>query len=119
MSSDNKMKPSPPSHMAGAKQIFVSPNIRLRIGMLRQYLPKCCHRRCTDAIFPSLVLLDCVTKAVPRSCAGALTQANATPDLTLAPQLTVVFVLVRGKGDGWASRSSIGGRRSLSISDLR
>jgi hypothetical protein len=63
------------------------------------------HRRCTDANLPSFVLLN-----------GVIGAAFAP---TLAPTLALVLL---GKGEDTdvdVDRSSIGGRRSLSISDFR
>jgi hypothetical protein len=70
------------------------------------------HRRCAAANLPSLVLLNGVTVA-------------ATLAATLAPTvLAPAFVPGDGEEEGkdddtGAGRSSIGGKRSLSMSDLR
>jgi hypothetical protein len=101
--------------MTLAKQFFVSSDIRPPPG----YLPKSCHRRCIDPVFPSFVLLDDITEAVLAAVLEPALGPTTAPELALAPPLPVVLVLVRGKADGWEGRSSTGGKRSLSISDLR
>jgi hypothetical protein len=95
----------------------MSPNIRLRIWYGSTLSTKSCHRRCTDAAFPSFVLLDGVMKAAPAAVMVLAFEPTTPPDteLVLSPPLTVVFVLVWGKGDGWAGRSSIGGRGDIRL----
>lgn len=72
-----------------------------------------------DPVFPSFVLLDDVMDAVLAAVLVLALAPTAAPELALAPPLPVVLVLVRDKGDDWVGRSSTGGKRSLSISDLR
>jgi hypothetical protein len=80
------------------------------------------HRwRCADANLPSLVLLKGVVGGTPRTAFVVPTPALALiPLVALRPVPVPPFVLGEKEGDDvGGGRSSIGGRRSLSISDLR
>jgi len=78
------------------------------------------HRRCVDAILPSFVLLNDVG-------GGTIRAAFVVPAPVLAlillieliAVLVLLFVLGDGEDDVGGGRSSTGGKRSLSISDLR
>lgn len=73
------------------------------------------HRRCADANLPSLVLLNGVAGGTPRT---AFVVPGPGPALIPLPALPL-FVLGEEEGDVAGGRSSIGGKRSLSMSDLR
>ena len=118
------------NHDSPTKQIFPShdpkvtctgaPTINPKSIQIRTLRPRderheSGHRRCADISFPSLVLLNGVV-------------AGATLAVTFVPTLAPAPPFVPGKGDEAEADtdvdvddacSSTGGRRSLSISDLR
>jgi hypothetical protein len=76
------------------------------------------HRRCADANLPSLVLLNGVAGGTPRT-AFVVPGPGPGPALIPLPELPLFVLGEEEGGDVAGGRSSIGGKRSLSMSDLR
>jgi hypothetical protein len=84
------------------------------------------HWRCVNAALRSFDLLNGVVGGTPRAASVVPGPGGPTPPLmpllALIPVPVPPFVLRKGNGDGddvGGFRSSTGGKRSLSISDLR
>jgi hypothetical protein len=83
------------------------------LGWYNENPHKSRHRRCVD--LPSLVLLNCVTGGTPRA---AFPVPAPVPTPTPAP-VPLPILLCVGDDAGGGRSSAAGGKRSLSISDLR